>query len=130
VGRTVAFVSFPFIGPFDLIWQVLEGGVIGSPPGAASHLMVYSLMLHRVWLVPGKKATEMNAESLFDLSPPEKLQLVEDLWDDLASTPSEVPVHDWQKEELARRKANLRSNPSSAIAWDEVKARIRSRYGR
>ena len=49
----------------------------------------------------------MNADSLFDLTPPEKLQLVEDLWDDLAAVPSDVPVHDWQKEELARRKANL-----------------------
>ena len=27
--------------------------------------------------------------SLFDLTPPEKLQLVEDLWDDLAALPSE-----------------------------------------
>ncbi len=45
----------------------------------------------------------MNADSLFDLTPPEKLQLVEDLWDDLAATPSDVPIYDWQKEELARR---------------------------
>ncbi len=27
-----------------------------------------------------------NDVSIFDLSPPEKLQLVEDLWDDLASS--------------------------------------------
>ena len=72
----------------------------------------------------------LNAVSIFDLSPPEKLQLVEDLWDDLASIPSEVPVHDWQKEELARRKANLMSNPASGVSWDEVKRRVRSRYGR
>jgi putative addiction module component (TIGR02574 family) len=68
--------------------------------------------------------------SLFDLSPPEKLQLVEDLWDDLAASPSAVPVHDWQKEELARRKANLMSKPGSVLTWDEVKNRVRSRYGR
>ena len=72
----------------------------------------------------------LNAVSIFDLSPPEKLQLVEDLWDDLASIPSEVPVHEWQKEELARRKANLMSNPASGVSWDEVKRRVRSRYGR
>ena len=40
----------------------------------------------------------MNPYSIFDLSPPEKLQLVEDLWDDLAASPSEIPVHDWQKQ--------------------------------
>ena len=68
----------------------------------------------------------MNTESLLDLSPPEKLQLVEDLWDDLAATPSEVPIHEWQKEELARRKANLMSPPASGLSWEDVKARIRS----
>lgn len=62
--------------------------------------------------------------SVFDLSPSEKLQLVEDLWDDLAANPAEVPVHDWQKEELARRKANLLRNPASGLPWEEVKRRI------
>lgn len=59
--------------------------------------------------------------SIFDLSPAEKLQLVEDLWDDLASTPEAVPVHDWQKVELARRKASLLENPASGLSWEEVK---------
>jgi len=48
-----------------------------------------------------------TATTVFDLSPSEKLQLVQDLWDDLASAPETVPVLDWQKHELARRKANL-----------------------
>ena len=75
----------------------------------------------------------MNSDmtSIFDLSPSEKLQLVEDLWDDLAATtPEEVPVHDWQKEELARRKANLLKNPASGLTWEEVQRRVRSRHGR
>ena len=68
--------------------------------------------------------------SIFDLSPSEKLQLVEDLWDDLAAASEAIPVHDWHKEELARRKANLMQNPASGRMWDEVKRRIRSPYGR
>ena len=72
----------------------------------------------------------MEATTVFDLSPSEKLQLVEDLWDDLASTPEAIPIHDWQKVELARRKANLQSNPASGLSWEEVKRRIRSRHGR
>jgi putative addiction module component (TIGR02574 family) len=68
--------------------------------------------------------------SIFDLSPAEKLQLVEDLWDDLAATPDAVPVHEWQKEELARRKANLMRNPASGLTWEEVKKRVRVPYGR
>jgi putative addiction module component (TIGR02574 family) len=74
----------------------------------------------------------VNADvvSIVDLSPAEKLQLVEDLWDDLAASPSEIPVHEWQKAELARRKANLMSTPASGLSWDEVKQRVRSHYGR
>ena len=68
--------------------------------------------------------------SIFDLSPAEKLQLVEDLWDDLAGTPEAVPVHDWQKDELARRKANLLKNPASGLSWEDVKQWARARYGR
>ena len=68
--------------------------------------------------------------SIFDLSPSEKLQLVEDLWDDLAATPADIPIADWQIEELNRRKANLMSNPASGLSWDEVKRRVRHRHGR
>ena len=74
--------------------------------------------------------TRMNSASIFDLSPSEKLQLVEDLWDDLATAPEAVPVHDWQKQELARRKANLLKNPALGPSWDDVKRNVRTRYAR
>lgn len=70
------------------------------------------------------------AMSIFDLSPAEKLELVEDLWDDLATTPEAVPVHEWQKQELARRRAGLLEHPASALSWEDVKQRVRARYGR
>jgi putative addiction module component (TIGR02574 family) len=63
--------------------------------------------------------------SVFDLSPAEKLQLVEDLWDDLASSPDDVPIHDWQIKELERREANPRRNPASVTDWESVKRRVR-----
>lgn len=66
------------------------------------------------------------ASSVFDLSPAEKLQLVEDLWDD--AVPDDVPVYEWQKQELARRKENLQRNPASGAAWEDVKVRMRSQY--
>jgi putative addiction module component (TIGR02574 family) len=72
----------------------------------------------------------MTVASVFDLSPAEKLQLVEDLWDDLAASAESIPVHDWQKEELERRRTNLMNNPASGLTWEEVKRRIRSRHGR
>jgi putative addiction module component (TIGR02574 family) len=72
----------------------------------------------------------MNSASIFDLSPSEKLQLVEDLWDELAAAPETVPVHDWQKQELERRKANLLKNPAAGLPWEQVKCRVHARYAR
>jgi len=71
----------------------------------------------------------MNPESCFNLTPPEKLQLLEDLWDNLAATPANIPIHQWQKDELARRKANLLKNPESALSWEEVKNSVYGRHG-
>jgi putative addiction module component (TIGR02574 family) len=72
----------------------------------------------------------MNSTSIFDLSPAEKLQLVEDLWDDLAAAPEAVPVHEWQRQELARRKANLLNHPASGLSWADVKRKLHSRHVR
>ncbi|MFN8614043.1 MAG: addiction module protein [Vulcanimicrobiota bacterium] len=65
--------------------------------------------------------------SVFDLSPAEKLHLVEDLWDDLAADPSQVPIHDWQREELDLRRARLESSSDSGLSWEEVQSRVRAR---
>ena len=74
--------------------------------------------------------TRMDSASIFDLSPSEKLQLVEDLWDDFAAAQETVPVHDWQERELARRKANLLKNPASGLSWEDLKRNVRARYAR
>ena len=58
----------------------------------------------------------MNIDPVFDLSQVEKLQLVEDLWGDLSATPKDVPMHDWQKAELERCKANIIDNPCVAVS--------------
>jgi putative addiction module component (TIGR02574 family) len=65
-------------------------------------------------------------KSVFDLSASEKLQLLEDLWDDIATDPTAVPLHEWQKDELERRKKNFLKNPDSALSWEEIQRRIRS----
>ena len=68
--------------------------------------------------------------TVFDLTPPEKLQLVQDLWDDLASNPDDLPTTDIQIREVERRKANLSANPASGLSLEEVVARVRKRHGR
>ena len=59
-----------------------------------------------------------------ELSSSEKLLLLEDLWDDLADRPSEVPVPDWQKHELEQRYREFLQNPSEGSPWPEVRERL------
>ena len=64
---------------------------------------------------------------LLKLSLAEKLQLLEDLWDSIATNPDEVPIPDWQLEELDRREEEQHRQPQVGSSWKDVKARIRSR---
>jgi len=72
----------------------------------------------------------VSTSTVFDLTPAEKLQLVEDLWDDLSTNPHSVPIHDWQKLELKRRKQALESNLDTTTTWEEAKDWIRAHHGR
>ena len=63
---------------------------------------------------------------LSDLSMPEKIQLVEDLWDDISSHPEMIPVPEWQKSELDQRKSDRKKNPKATSSWEDVKKRIQS----
>ena len=61
------------------------------------------------------------------LSVPDRLQLLEEIWDSLAETPEAIPVTDAQRKELARRRRAHARNPSAAKSWAEVRARLRRR---
>ena len=54
----------------------------------------------------------------------ERVQLVEDIWDSIARTSAEIPIPQWQKDELDRRKRNYLRNPDSGRTWAEVKQEI------
>ena len=58
------------------------------------------------------------------LSVPDRVQLVEDLWDSIARSNAQVPIPQWQKDELVRRKQNYLQNPGSGQTWDQVKHEI------
>jgi len=63
-------------------------------------------------------------QELETLPVPERLQLVEDLWDSIARSNAEIPIPQWQIDELDRRKQNYLRNPDSGRTWDEVKEDI------
>ncbi len=61
------------------------------------------------------------------LSPEERLSLLEQLWDSLATQPEAVPLPQTQRAELDRRLDDLEAEGPVGIPWDEVLSRIRSR---
>lgn len=66
----------------------------------------------------------MTAQEIETLSVPEKIQLVEDLWDSVATSNANVPIPDWQQQELDRRKQIFLNNPVSGMTWQEVKRSV------
>ena len=60
---------------------------------------------------------------ILDLPSDERLRLVEEIWDSLAASVSELPVPDWHREELDRRLAD--PSELATISVDELKARLR-----
>ena len=63
-------------------------------------------------------------QELEALPVPERVQIVEDLWDSIARSNAEVPIPQWQKDALDRRKRNYRQNPDSGQTWAQVKQDI------
>lgn len=61
------------------------------------------------------------------LSTPEKILLVEDLWDSIASDESVVPIPESHREELDKRLSNYQSTPGSLLSLKELRARIERR---
>ncbi len=58
----------------------------------------------------------------------EKILLVEDIWDLIAKANSKLPMPEWQKIELAKRKGELQNETSSLEDWKTVHQKIRSEF--
>ena len=65
--------------------------------------------------------------NVLGLSVPERIQLVEDIWDTITEVPEEVSLTDEQKTELDRRLDAYHQNPDEGSPWGMVRERIRSR---
>jgi len=64
-------------------------------------------------------------QNLEELPVAERIQLVEDIGDSIARSQKEaLPVPEWQKAELKRRRDEYLKNPECAKPWSEVKRSI------
>ena len=57
---------------------------------------------------------------------PERILLVEDIWDSIANVPEAVLVSDSQRRELDRRLETYHSDPAIGVPWDVVKKHIKA----
>jgi len=71
-------------------------------------------------------STLVKADVL-SLSVPERIQLVEDIWDTIAEFPDEVKLSDEQKAELDRRLDAYHQNPDEGAPGEVVRERIRGK---
>ena len=65
--------------------------------------------------------------SVDHMTPAERVLYVRDLWDRIAAEPEGVPLIEAQRLELRRRVEEHRADPGSAVPWEQVLARARSR---
>ena len=65
-----------------------------------------------------------NGERPEDLSMSEKIQRVQDLWDEIARSPQNVGLTPAQREEAERRLRKHESAPGEYKSWAEIRARL------
>ena len=70
----------------------------------------------------------MNATvDLRQMSVPEKLRLMEDLWRDLSQNEGNVVSPDWHQAVLADRERKLASGEDSLLDWETAKQQLRTK---
>ena len=61
---------------------------------------------------------------LFALSPAERIELAEELWDSVALEAAGQPLKDYEIAEIEKRLAEHRANPEAVVPWDTVRENL------
>ena len=69
----------------------------------------------------------IDIPEISQLSTPEKILLLEDLWESIASDDSKVPVPESHKEELDRRLERHINSPGELLSLEQLQALIEKR---
>ena len=73
------------------------------------------------------KSSELIKE-IDNLGLAEKILLVEDIWDSIARSNSELPLPKWQKKELDKRYADYKKGGLKLHDWQGVHEGLRDKY--
>lgn len=69
----------------------------------------------------------ISLSDILELSLPERILLVEDIWDSINLFPDAIELTEGQKRELDQRLEAYYKNPEAGSPWHEVRARIESK---
>jgi putative addiction module component (TIGR02574 family) len=70
---------------------------------------------------------ELLISQIKNLSIPEKLLLVEEIWDDIVTSDPIIILSESQKKELDSRIASYKKNPGKCSTWRDAKKRIKEK---
>ena len=71
--------------------------------------------------------SKFSASDILELPLPERLQLVQDIWNTIADAPEALELTEEDKRLIDERLEAARKNPGAGSPWREVVARIRAR---
>jgi putative addiction module component (TIGR02574 family) len=69
-------------------------------------------------------AIDLSSDQLNALSVPEKVRLLEQVWQSLCDQPAEIPSPEWHAEELRKRARRLADGEAVRVPWSEAKAHL------
>jgi putative addiction module component (TIGR02574 family) len=67
---------------------------------------------------------QVSFSEILELPVPERIRLVELIWDSIAAVPEALSVPDELKAELDRRLSDFEANPEAGSPWEEVRKRV------
>ena len=72
--------------------------------------------------------SEQIKDEISRLGLSEKLLLVEDIWDSIAASNSEIPMSMWQKQELDKRYEEYKKGKQKLHDWKDIHKGLRDKY--
>lgn len=64
------------------------------------------------------------------MSVEDRIALLHEIWDSVADEPHPPLLSETQRQELERRLADHRANPSDVVPWEQIKAEALARFQR
>jgi putative addiction module component (TIGR02574 family) len=67
-------------------------------------------------------------KEIANLNISERILLVEDIWDSIAQANNELPLHEWQKQELNHRYNDYKNGNLKLQDWNSVHSELKDKY--